>query len=366
MREKITIVGCGKLGLCVALCFDRKGFDVLGVDVNPHYTSRLNNGTLESHEPQVEELLQAGNLHFTTELHRGIWYADTIYIYVDTPNRGGRNPYDTGNLGTVLQAINDIRAKGKDIVIGCTVMPGYTERVGKFLIRDCEGCTLSYSPEFIRQGEIIESFCNPDVVLIGTDELKAHNKIRAHYKALCENEPGFHLMRPLEAEIAKLALNCAITCKISLANNIGDVCVAAGADPEAVLASIGCDSRIGPKCFRYGYGFGGPCFPRDNRAFAKYAKSVAVEPTMFEAADRCNDIHAVGRASLAVYGKPPVYEDVTFKPNCGPPIIEESQKLEEARILATMGATVTIRDRPEVIREVQKEYGSLFKYEVKE
>lgn len=136
-------------------------------------------------------------------------------------------------------------------------------------------------------------------------------------------------------------------------------------DKQVILQAVGTDSRIGNKYLKPGYGFGGPCFPRDNRALGEYGKSVGVDPILPEATDRSNQFHLLATVEKFLkQGKSHyVFENVTYKSRCAVPIIEESQKLEVARLIAERGFKVTIKDTPEVIREVQKMYGSIFEYE---
>lgn len=170
-------------------------------------------------------------------------------------------------LGRVLSSINELQPSDKHIVIGCTVLPGYCRDVGSFLLEDCINTTLSYNPEFIQQGDIIHGFLNPDIVLIGQGCEDVGNLLEAMYKSVCENSPMICRMSPSSAEVCKLSINCFVTTKISFANMIGDIADRTpGADKEDILHAVGSDSRIGQKCLKPGYGFGGPCFPRDNRA----------------------------------------------------------------------------------------------------
>jgi UDP-glucose 6-dehydrogenase len=173
-------------------------------------------------------------------------------------------------------------------------------------------------------------------------------------------------MSPESAEITKLSINCFITMKISYANQIGDIADRTpGADKFAILRAVGADSRIGKKCVLPGYGFGGPCFPRDNRALGGYAKTVGIDAMLMKATDAYNQYHAGLMAKALADENRDVYivEDVAYKPKCPVPIIEESQPLEVAARLRQLGKKVIIRDRPFIIREVKKEFGDLFQYE---
>jgi len=257
--------------------------------------------------------------------------------------------------------------KNKHVVIGCTVLPGYIATVGRFLLKDCVNTSLSYNPEFIAQGTIMRDYVHPDMVLIGEGSKEAGDILESIYRKICEKPPKFCRMSPESAELTKLSINCFITMKISYANMIGDIADrTSGANKFDVLNAVGHDSRIGTKCLLPGYGFGGPCFPRDNRALGWYAKNIAnIDPMLGTATDDYNKFHAkvmiddMLKQNKDVY----VFEDVAYKPNCAVPIIEESQKLTVARGLQLAGKKVIIKDRAFIIQEVQKEYGNIFEYE---
>jgi len=187
------------------------------------------------------------------------------------------------------------------------------------------------------------------------------------YKKGCENTPRICRMSAESAEITKLAVNCFITTKIAFCNMVGDIADhTPNADKFDILQAVGGDSRVGLKCMKPGYGFGGPCFPRDNRALANYARTLSVNPLIPEATDNSNKLHAqlmvqdFLKQNLDKY----VFEDVAYKEKCQVPIIEESQKLEVAKLLVKAGKKVLIRDRKIIINEVILEFGSLFEYEI--
>jgi UDPglucose 6-dehydrogenase len=202
--NNITVIGIGRLGLCLALCFSKK-YNILGVDINDTYVKQLNDKTFKTLEPHVNNMLHATEtFEATSNIYNGVNYSDIIFILVDTPGSGDDNCYDVKNLNTVLQQINLCKIDNKHIIIGCTVMPGYIANIGNELIKDCTNTTLSYNPEFIQQGNIVNGFLNPDMILIGTN-----NKITADiliniYENVCENKPIFNIMSPISAEICKL------------------------------------------------------------------------------------------------------------------------------------------------------------------
>ena len=368
--KRAGFIGLGRLGLCTALKFEQAGWDVLGSDVFPAYVESINSKTLKSNEPGVEEALRKSTrLRATLSLAQVVEHADLLFILVATPTSPGEDAYDTTTLSKVLSDIAKLRPKNKHVVICCTVMPGYIANIGSFLLEECEGCTLSYNPEFIAQGEMMKGLTEPDVVLIGEGSEDAGAILQSLYESVTANSPRICRMSPQSAEIMKLSVNCFVTTKISFANMVGDIADATpGADKMVILAAVGGDSRVGGRCILPGYGFGGPCFPRDNRALGMYARKVGVQPEICDATDRYNRVHAdIMTKSLLDQGLDSyTISDVAYKPRCPVDIIEESQPLEVAKRLVQAGKIVTIRDRAAIIELVRRTYGCMFRYVISE
>ncbi len=309
----------------------------------------------------MEELLvKSKNLRATNKLDEVVAWSDLIFIFVNTPTGMGEKSYDHGNLSNVLLQLAGLPVEGKNIVISCTVQPGYTGSVASYLMRD-SGATLSYNPEFIAQGAIVQGLWYPDIILIGEGSKQAGDELCHIYEKMCKSKPVYHRMTPHEAEITKLSINCFITMKISFANMIGlrffshlslislhlhrtarssllmqtgDIAIQSNCNPDAILQAVGGDSRIGTKYLKPGYGYGGPCFPRDNRALATYARSVGVDAKLSVASDEFNKTHAEYQFQRFLKANLPLYEfkGVAYRDNCPVPLIEESQKLAVAKV----------------------------------
>ncbi len=365
-RGKISVIGVGRLGLCWALNLERVGYEVLGVDIFPAYVKQLNSKTLRTTEPRVMELLAASQkFRATLDLKEAVDFSDTLYLLVQTPSTGGKRHYDCTYVARVLKQLNKWKVQNKNIVVGCTVMPGYCRTRASYLIRDCPGSTISYNPEFICQGDIINGQLYPDICLIGEGSKQAGDALEEHAREIALNDVKICRMSTDSAEIAKLSINCFVTTKISYANMIGDICDRTpNADKIAVLRAVGSDSRVGLKYLKPGYGYGGPCFPRDNRALAAHASEVGVDAKISKATDAYNDYHTGLQAEelLKQDKKEYTFSDVAYKTQCPVPIIEESQKLEIARILAKNGRNVRIVDKDFIVDKVREEFGDLFKY----
>ena len=365
MNDKITILGVGRLGLCLALVLERCGYDVVGIDTLQKYIDQLNNKTFKSMEPELMNLLkESSNFRAITDLEEGLKHSNIIFIVVPTPNTGGEQFYNHSIVSNVLFDINRLKVKNKHLIICCTVMPGYIDRVAKCLLDDCDNCTLSYNPEFISQGDIIKGLWYPDIILVGTysDELKVI--IKQIYNKINKNTPEYKILTPLEAEITKLSINGFITTKISFANMISDTCDNVGADKHKVLDAVGGDSRIGTKYFKPGYSFGGPCFPRDTKALELFINQNIINSDILISTTKYNESHIdyQTRQLLQQNKKEYIIENICYKENSKIPIIEESAKLKIAKRLVDHGVKVTIKDEEHMIHEVKKEYGNIFDY----
>ena len=368
--KKLTVIGVGRLGICLALWLEKAGYQVLGVDLDPIYIQQINQKTFSSLEPKVTEYLQSSvNFQATTSLKEGLDFSDVIFIVVPTNTAPGIESYDHTILNEILEKINVHEVANKQIAICSTVFPGYIAKTARSLLNKCKNTSINYNPEFIAQGNIVHGIENPDMVLIGESSKEAGDLFEAIYQSACHNSPHIARMSPESAEIAKLAVNCFITAKIAFANLIGDIAdETPNANKREILQAVGQDNRIGIKNLMPGYGFGGPCFPRDNRALGNYASLIGIEPLFFRATDEANQLHTNYQAKklLEENRDSYVFEDVCYKPNCPVPIIEHSQKLEIAKQLAEKGKDVTILDSENVISKVRQEYKTIFHYASKQ
>tara|TARA_B100000427_G_scaffold168854_1_gene140359 strand:- start:5274 stop:6389 length:1116 start_codon:yes stop_codon:yes gene_type:complete len=345
---KIGLIGAGRLGLCLALLMGEAGYKVLASDVREDYVNKLLDKQITTNEPYVQELLKRSyNVDFTTDNERVIKECDIIFTLVQTPS----NEDGSYDVSAVWKVVDDFKSvlplEGKSLIVGCTTNPGDCDQFQKEL--SSLGVDVYYNPEFIAQGSIIRDLRKADMVLIGgsgqhRSELeKIYYMIQGPFK-----EPSIHLMSTKAAELSKIAINCYLTTKISYANMIGQVLTLSGLDTEinSVLGSIGADSRIGKKYLGFGFGFGGPCFPRDNRAFAAYAKKVGVEYNIGTTTDNFNEAHAEFLKEYFIFKnvdkKPFCFKYLTYKPDTD--IFTESQQYRLCLDLLGEGYTVYCLD----------------------
>lgn len=287
MKEKISVIGIGRLGLSFALLLDSKGYDVVGCDVEHNYINSLRDKTFVSKEPGINELLSKSNMSFTTLTKNAFNHADIIFIFVQTPSKptGG---YDHSYIDQIVAKIEMYKPKNKTLVIGSTVMPFYTESIqNKLAHLDID---VVYNPEFIAQGSIIEGLEKSDIVLMGG---KISPILLNIYKDIMTKEPNFKLLTSTGAEITKISINCFLTMKIAFANLIGSI-VNSSYEKEnikEILEAVGSDSRIGNKYLSYGFPAGGVCLPRDQKALNAHAYSRGIDTKFFHAIDSENNRH---------------------------------------------------------------------------
>ena len=344
---KIGVIGAGRLGICFALLCEQAGYDVLVSDVREDYVKNLRNKFISTNEPEVSKLLSTSpRLSATNSNSKVIRDCDIIYTLVATPSKRDGS-YDVSAVWDVVQDIKKVKkVQGKAFVVGCTTNPGDCKEFQKEL--DKSGVDVFYNPEFIAQGTIINDLRTADMVLIGGKRNESYDQLCEIYNRIQETSPKISIMSTTAAELVKLAVNCFLTTKISYANMVGQVMALSGMEDEipTVLGAIGDDSRIGRKYLNFGFGFGGPCLPRDNRAFASYAKKLGLDYNLGSTTDNFNNDHATFLKDYFVYRNPqnlPFYFDyVSYKK--GTDILTESQQYRLCVDLLDDGYTVYIND----------------------
>ena len=354
---KISVIGLGKLGAPLAAVFASKGFPVIGTDLNPAFVNAINAGRAPVDEPNLQELISDNRerLQATVDASAAVAATDVTFVIVPTPSDpDGRftNQFILDAMQMVGEGLRR-RTAYHVVVITSTVMPGSTggeiraalelhsgRRVG-------DGLGLCYNPEFIALGTVVRDMLSPDMILIGESDARAGDMLQRIYERSCDSRPVMRRMNFVNAELTKIAVNTYVTTKISYANMLADICDRLpGADVDAVTQAVGSDSRVGAKYLRGAIGYGGPCFPRDNVAFASLARSLGARADLAEATDTMNR-YQVERVLGAVQARLPAGGTVgvlglSYKPDTA--VVEESQGLMLASRLADEGHAVIAFD----------------------
>jgi len=354
---KLSVIGLGKLGAPLAAVMAHKGHTVTGVDVNPAFVRAVQEGRAPVSEPGLAEMIQANRdrLGATMDYDEAVLASDITFIIVPTPS----DPDGTFSMRYVLTAAEKIGAALRKksawhvVVLSATVMPGSTGNRLAPALETASGkkCGvdfgLCYNPEFIALGSVIRDMLNPDMILIGESDPRSGEILEQLYAGVCESHPRIRRMNFVNAELTKISVNTFVTTKISYANMLTEVCeTLPGADVDVVTAALGCDTRIGPKYLKGALGYGGPCFPRDNVAFAAMARANGVPALLAEATDQVNR-RQVPRLAEWILSRLPEGSTVgvlglSYKSDTA--VIEESQGLALAQHLLAKGVKVAVYD----------------------
>ena len=353
----ISVVGMGKLGAVLTAVMADRGHEVTGVDINPEIVAAINQGRAPVREPGLDEMIRrnAARLRATTDMKEAIGHSEITFVVVPTPS----GPDATFSLKYVLNAAEPIAQALREkssyhlVVISSTVMPGSTGGEIRELLERVSGrrCGpdfgLCYNPEFIALGSVIRDMSRPDMILIGESDARAGQMLEDLYRTVCPNHPAVARMNFVNAELTKISVNTFVTTKISYANMLAEVCERVpGADAEVVASAIGLDSRIGRKYLKGAFGYGGPCFPRDNKAFARFAEIHEVDATLARATDQVNHRQVKRLAERVIAatedGDRIAILGLSYKPDTE--VIEESQAVMLAAMLEQAECRVAVYD----------------------
>lgn len=294
----IAIVGTGYVGLVSGTCFAEMGVNVTCVDVDTSKIEKLKQGIIPIYEPGLEDMVhknvEAGRLHFVTDLASVLDEVDVVFSAVGTP------PDEDGSadLKYVLEVARTIgRNMNKYLVVvtKSTVPVGTAQKV-KTTIRaelDKRGVNIDFdvasNPEFLKEGAAIKDFMSPDRVVVGVESNRSREIMARLYKPFMLSSDRIIFTDIPSAEMIKYAANSMLATRISFMNDIANLCEIVGADVNMVRKGIGSDTRIGKKFLYPGCGYGGSCFPKDVKALIKTAEQNGYDMRVLKAVEEVNE-----------------------------------------------------------------------------
>lgn len=355
--QKVSVFGLGKLGACIAATMAARGFETIGVDIDPEKVQRVNDGLPPVEEPLLAQTIQDGKarLRATTNPADAV-QTDVSFFIPPSPSLPDGSFSNEFLLRAMQQAARAVCAAGKKghlFVCSSTTTPGAMDSVLIPMLEKETGwkCGVDfgvcYNPEFIALGNVVNGLLEPDMVLIGESDPQSGAALEELYKKYNRNEPRIARMSIVSAELTKISVNSYITMKISFTNQLRMIAERMPkADIHAILEAIGSDSRIGGKYLRAGVSYGGPCFPRDNRLLAFAAKQVGLTAPLAEASDQVNERTKIDLLekvkTLADKGSTVAVLGLSYKPDTY--ITEESAGLFLAQKLQRDGYQVLAHD----------------------
>ena len=362
---KIAVVGTGYVGLVVGACLAETGNDVVCVDVDERKIRGLRRGRVPIYEPGLDELVQRNQtekrLVFSTALSRATRDSEVIFIAVGTPP-GEDGSADVQHVLTatrqLARAINGYTV----VAIKSTVPVGTAERVRDVIRHETRHpFSVVSNPEFLKQGSAVEDFLKPDRVVIGADDTRARELMRALYAPFTRTGAPIVTMDCASAELSKYAANAMLATRVSFMNEIANVCEQFGANVDDVRRVVASDRRIGPSFLFPGIGYGGSCFPKDVQALVQSARKDGYRFRILEAVEAVNSsqkrrlfekmlevLGSLDGKQIAIWG-------LSFKPRTDD--MREAPSITMIEALLEAGATVVAYD-PQAQRSARAIFGS--------
>ena len=354
----VSIVGSGYVGTTVGVCLADLGNSVWNIDIDESVVAALNEGESPIHEPGLDELVaeHAGRRFRASTSYDVLPETDVTMLAIQTPS----NPDGSIDLSAVeagVRSVGEALATTDGyhlVVVKSTVVPGTTDERLVPILEESSGRTVgedlgvAVNPEFQREGSAVADFRDPDKIVLGTDgDERAATLLRELYEPLVTGETALVETGRREAEMVKYANNAFLAAKVSLINDIGNICKELGVDAYEVADALGEDDRIGERFLRSGVGWGGSCFPKDVEAIVQSARAAGYEPAMLDAAVAVNNEQPRRLLSLLdehvdVDGKRVAVLGLAFKP--GTDDIRNSRAIPVLEGLRDRGAEVVAYD----------------------
>ena len=345
-KPKISVIGAGYVGLCTAVGFASKSYNVVACDVDEEKIAKINAGIPPFHEPGLQEklsdCLKKGNLKGVVgQTERVILETDLTFVAVGTPSK----PDGSIDLKYIESAVCSIGKALKQIdtyhvtIIKSTVVPGTTQNTVKLILeRESKKAVgkdfgLCMNPEFLRQGSAFQDTINADRVVIGSIDERSGNVLEDLYKGFYSTRLPTIIRTSLStAELIKYASNSMLATKISFINTIANICEQIpGADVKVVATAMGLDKRIGPLFLDAGLGYGGSCFPKDIKALIACSKSLGYDPELLDSVEQVNKMQPLKAVKFCkdmlgdLEGKKIAILGLAFKP--------DTDDMREARVI---------------------------------
>ncbi|MHA7959248.1 UDP-glucose dehydrogenase family protein [Streptomyces sp. L500] len=355
---RVSVIGCGHLGIPHAVAMAEIGHEVIGVDLDRPKIDRLTRGQCPVHEGGLADLparhTGTGRLRFSTDFAEAAACADVHFLAVGTPLDASGRGYDTTQVLGAAEALAPHLTRPCVVIGKSTVAVGTTRELAGLLARRApagEGVEVVWNPEFLREGHAVEDTLAPDRIVAGVPSRHAEDVVRELDGPLLRRGIPLYVTDHATAELIKTAANAYLGMKISFINGVADMCAAAGADVQQLAEAIGLDPRIGRGGLTAGPGYGGGCLPKDVRAFTAAAEALDAPEAaaLLSATERVNDSRPAAALRLveetlgrAVTGAKVTVWGAAFK--AGTDDIRESPALAIAALMHHQGAAVTVHD----------------------
>jgi GDP-mannose 6-dehydrogenase len=352
---RVSVFGMGYVGSVTGACLAQMGHTVVGVDANPSKVTMINQGLSPVIEAQMPELMQevtkSGAFAATESWCEAIRSTDVALVCVGTPS-SANGSLSVELVKKVSEQIGKALADKETyfvVAVRSTVLPGTVNRIvipaleslsGKVAGRDFGVCMV---PEFLREGTSVKDFFHPSRTVIGEIDSRSGEVIAELFKGIDAPivRTGIQV-----AESLKYADNAFHALKVTFANEIGNICKAAGCDSHEVMKIFCADTKLNlsPYYLKPGFAFGGSCLPKDLRALTYHARNLDVATPLLDSILVSNRKHIERLTSLlqTYKGQSLGFLGLSFKH--GTDDLRESPILEVIETMIGKGFRVNIYD----------------------
>ena len=355
---KLTVIGTGYLGATHAVCMAARGYEVIGVDVDPDKVEALQAGHIPFHEPGLQELLEQvrdlGRLRFTTSFEEAADFGDVHFVCVGTPQQVDGLGANLDFVRGAVEALA-VHLHRPALVVGKSTVPVGTAAALATLVRSLapagDEVELAWNPEFLREAHAVADTMAPDRLVFGVTSSRAEATLRRAFQPVIARGTPVEVMDLATSELVKVAANSFLATKISFINAMSEICDLVGADVRSLSSALAHDERIGARFLTPGLGFGGGCLPKDIRAFRARVdelgggRSVDFLHQVDLINERCRArVYDLTRELLggSVVGRRVAVLGAAFKPDSDD--IRDSPALDVATRLSAAGAVVRVTD----------------------
>lgn len=365
---KISIIGTGYVGLPTGIGLAKEGnHNIILVGRKKEKIDFINKGKSPIYEKGMDsllnELVKKKKVTAITDISFALNNSEVTMIAVGTPSKEDGS-IDLSQVETISKQLGEELKNKKEyhlFILKSTVVPGTTEEVmipllekhsGKKIGKDFGACMV---PEFLREGIALEDVFKPDRIVIGEYDKKSGDLSEKIYKDFDVPKLKTNLKT---AEMIKYASNSFLTTKISLINEIGNICKKLGIDADKVSKGVGLDNRISPKFLNAGIGFGGSCFPKDVKAIRAKAKELNVETKILDGVLEVNDkqplklLEHISNTKIGLLG-------LSFKPQTDD--IRDARSIIIIKELLDKGKEIYVYD-PKAMENIRKLFENKINY----
>ncbi len=369
----ISIVGTGYVGLVTGTCFAELGVNVVCVDREGSKINRLVYGDLPIYEPGLEAMVEHNvrdqRLVFSNDFERAFTDTDVVFCAID--------PKLSRDGSTDLEPVLDVaRTFGRLInrycvfVLKTTAPVGTAKRLQYEIQQEIEkrGVQVEFdvaaNPDFLTEGNAIKKFMRPDRIVLGVASERAKEVLCHLYRPILNHNTHSIFTDPSTAEMIKYAATAMLATRISLMNEIANLCEVVEADANVVRQGVGMDSRIGSKYIFPGCGYGGTLFSQDIRDMINIADVHEFNMDVLRAVDDVNRsqkrilFEKLSRSlSGELAGKTVAVWGLSFKPETDD--LSEGPAITTLDLLTKVGCKIRVYD-PVAMNNAKQRWGDIY------